>query len=177
MKIRIYLAVVFVFSMALGSTQARVRPQRTAPPDITTKAVAAAQAFLATLDARQRAAVVMPLNKDTRSRWSNLPNGAAGLTFKRNGVKLGDLAAVQQRAALDLVGAALSRMGYEKVINIVNAEEEFARTTVELHTAQRNPAKFGYAKSYGWSEDKARQAAEPEGQEFNDYLRETWFRF
>src|SRR5262245_6477511 len=42
---------------------------------------------------------------------------------------------------------------------------------------QRNPAKFGYAQSYGWSEDKARQAAEPEGQEFNDYLRETWFRF
>ena len=42
---------------------------------------------------------------------------------------------------------------------------------------QRNPAKFGYADSYGWSEDKARQAAEPEGQEFNDYLRETWFRF
>ena len=42
---------------------------------------------------------------------------------------------------------------------------------------QRNPAKFGYAKSYGWSEDKARQAAEPEGQEFNDYLRETWFKF
>jgi nitroreductase len=42
---------------------------------------------------------------------------------------------------------------------------------------QRNAAKFGYADSYGWSEDKARQAAEPEGQEFNDYLRETWFRF
>jgi FMN reductase [NAD(P)H] len=42
---------------------------------------------------------------------------------------------------------------------------------------QRNPAKFGFAQSYGWSEDKARQAAEPEGQEFNDYLRETWFRF
>jgi FMN reductase [NAD(P)H] len=42
---------------------------------------------------------------------------------------------------------------------------------------QRNPPKFGYAESYGWSEDKARQAAEPEGQEFNDYLRETWFKF
>jgi FMN reductase [NAD(P)H] len=42
---------------------------------------------------------------------------------------------------------------------------------------QRNPAKFGYAESYGWSEDKARQAAEPEGQEFNAYLRETWFNF
>jgi len=68
MKIRVYLAVLFVFSLALGSTQARVRPQRTAPPDITAKAVAAAKVFLATLDARQQAAVVVPLNKDTRSR-------------------------------------------------------------------------------------------------------------
>jgi Protein of unknown function (DUF3500) len=143
MKIRVYLAVLLVFSLALGSTQARVRPQRTAPPDITAKAVAAAKAFLATLDARQQAAVVVPLNKDTRSRWHNLPNGAAGLTFKRNGVKLGDLTPVQQRAALDLVGAALSRMGYEKVINIVNAEEVFARSSVELHAAQHNPASFG----------------------------------
>src|SRR5262245_21642526 len=133
MKIRVYLAVIFVFSLALGSIQARVRPQRTAPPDMTAKAVAAAKAFLAPLDARQQAAVVAPLNKDTRSRWHNLPNGAVGLTFKRNGMKLGDLTPVQQRAALDLVGAALSRMGYEKVINIINAEEVFARSSVELH--------------------------------------------
>ena len=28
---------------------------------------------------------------------------------------------------------------------------------------QRNPARFGYADFYGWSEDKARQAAQPEG--------------
>ena len=40
---------------------------------------------------------------------------------------------------------------------------------------QRNPAKFGYANAYGWSEDKARQAAEPEGQEFAEHVRETWF--
>jgi hypothetical protein len=143
MKIRIYVALVFVFSLALDFTQARVRPQRTAPPNITSKAVAAAKAFLATLDARQQATVVAPLNKDTRSRWHNLPNGAVGLTFKRNGVKLGDLTPVQQRAALELVGAALSRTGYEKVINIINADEEFARTSAELHAAQRNPASFG----------------------------------
>jgi nitroreductase len=40
---------------------------------------------------------------------------------------------------------------------------------------QRNPARFGYADFYGWSEDKARQAAEPEGEEFAGYLRKTWF--
>lgn len=39
------------------------------------------------------------------------------------------------------------------------------------------PAKFGYADFYGWSEDKARQAAAPEGDLFADYLRKTWFSF
>ena len=40
---------------------------------------------------------------------------------------------------------------------------------------QRNPAKFGYADFYGWSEDKARQAAEPEGALFASHVKGTWF--
>jgi nitroreductase len=39
---------------------------------------------------------------------------------------------------------------------------------------QRNPAKFGHADFYGWSEDKARQAAEPEGALFASHVRKTW---
>jgi hypothetical protein len=42
---------------------------------------------------------------------------------------------------------------------------------------QRNPAKFGYADFYGWSEDKARQAAESEGASFASYVKQTWFSF
>jgi nitroreductase len=42
---------------------------------------------------------------------------------------------------------------------------------------QRNPAKFGHADFYGWSEDKARQAAEPEGARFAAHVKETWFSF
>jgi hypothetical protein len=34
---------------------------------------------------------------------------------------------------------------------------------------------FGYASSYGWSEDKARQAARPEGHDFPAYLRTRGF--
>jgi FMN reductase [NAD(P)H] len=40
---------------------------------------------------------------------------------------------------------------------------------------QRAPDKFGYAPFYGWSEDKARQATEPEGQSFPIYLRARGF--
>jgi nitroreductase len=42
---------------------------------------------------------------------------------------------------------------------------------------QRNPTKFGYADFYGWSEDKARQAAEPEGASFAAYVRGHGFSF
>jgi len=35
---------------------------------------------------------------------------------------------------------------------------------------QRSPNLFGYASFYGWSEDKARQATQPEGQNFASYL-------
>jgi len=42
---------------------------------------------------------------------------------------------------------------------------------------QRNPKKFGYADFYGWSEDKARQAAEPEGASFAAYVRAHGFYF
>jgi nitroreductase len=43
--------------------------------------------------------------------------------------------------------------------------------------AQRNPNKFGYADFYGWSEDKARQAAEPEGASFAAFVRAHGFSF
>jgi FMN reductase [NAD(P)H] len=40
---------------------------------------------------------------------------------------------------------------------------------------QRAPDRFGYAEFYGWSEDKARQAASPEGAAFPLYLRAHGF--
>jgi len=40
---------------------------------------------------------------------------------------------------------------------------------------QRLPEIFGYVSPYGWSEDKTRQAARPEGQDFPAYLRARGF--
>jgi len=42
---------------------------------------------------------------------------------------------------------------------------------------QRAPDRFGYADPYGWSEDKARQAAQPEGAAFPPWLRAHGFTF
>jgi FMN reductase [NAD(P)H] len=40
---------------------------------------------------------------------------------------------------------------------------------------QRDPARFGTASAYGWSEDKARQAAQPEGAAFAKHISDTGF--
>jgi FMN reductase [NAD(P)H] len=40
---------------------------------------------------------------------------------------------------------------------------------------QRSPEVFGHTAFYGWSEDKARQATEPEGLSFSAYLRTHGF--
>jgi nitroreductase len=42
---------------------------------------------------------------------------------------------------------------------------------------QRSPEDFGYAPFYGWSEDKARQATQAEGQGFSRYLGARGFTF
>lgn len=42
---------------------------------------------------------------------------------------------------------------------------------------QRDPARFGTADFYGWSEDKARQAMTPEGSGFALWLKEHGFSF
>jgi FMN reductase [NAD(P)H] len=42
---------------------------------------------------------------------------------------------------------------------------------------QRDPARFGAAEFYGWSEDKARQAMTPEGKGFARYLTAHGFTF
>jgi uncharacterized protein DUF3500 len=139
-----------VFLVAAVAVSGAVPAQRAVPAaSPTARAVDAARAFLATMDDRQRAKVALPLNADTRKVWSNLPTGIAmqvGAT-ERNGLKLGDLTPAQQNAALALVGTALSRAGYEKVTDIVNADQ-----ALELRSAPSRAAgskvKFGRAEFY-----------------------------
>jgi hypothetical protein len=93
--------------------------------------VAAANAFLATLDPGQRARALGDLTATTRANWSNLPTGTrlqSGATA-RNGVKLGELSPAQEQAALALVAAPLSASGYQKVLSIVAADQVLENAT------------------------------------------------
>jgi nitroreductase/FMN reductase [NAD(P)H] len=50
------------------------------------------------------------------------------------------------------------------------------REEAQPYAAQRSVKKFGVAEPYGWSEDKARQYAQPERADFAAYVRRIGFK-
>ena len=98
--------------------------------------VAAATAFLATLSDTQRAAVSLAYPSDQQvataanfsgrlgeqfgaSVWSNYPIS----DVIRPGLKLGDLSDAQRQAAQALLAATFSKGGYQKILNIMAADQ------------------------------------------------------
>ena len=113
------------------------------------RVLAAAEAFLGTLTSEQRAKANLDLNAKTRTVWSNLPTGIAmqvGAT-ERNGLKLGDMNAAQEKAAMTLVASALSREGYEKVTAVVDADELLEQQSAPMRAATQR-IRFGRKEFY-----------------------------
>jgi Protein of unknown function (DUF3500) len=95
------------------------------PANETAKIVFAANAFLASLDAGQRRSVMYAFDDEQqRARWSNLPTGFA----PRGGVALKNMTPAQRAAAMNLVATALSKKGYEKVLQIMEGDEVLKRS-------------------------------------------------
>jgi len=115
------LCLILTVSIAVGFMRRTIStPQSPATRSaVTTRVVAAANAFLATLSADERGRGTFDLNSSQLTGWSNLPSGA----YKRNGLRLGDMTERQRQAALALVAAVLSREGYQKVTDIMNGDE------------------------------------------------------
>jgi hypothetical protein len=92
------------------------------PAAATARAVAAANAFLDALDAQQREKALYEFGSTRKPRWSNLPASMV----PRNGVRLGDLTKAQRALAMDAVAAVLSKGGYQKIVDIVDADQKLA---------------------------------------------------
>src|SRR5262249_55650228 len=98
-------------------------------PDVTggdqtvAEAVAKANAFLESLDAQQRGKVLFEFDRAQKPSWSNLPV----TMVPRNGLPLGELTRPQRAAALDALAAVLSKRGYQKVIDIMNADDQLVK--------------------------------------------------
>ena len=114
------LTVVAVTALA---QQAATRPPAAdtsrAAADAPGRIVAAAQDVLKALDATGRAAVQFPLDGPQKTRWSNLPSPM----FERRGLRLADVTPPQRAAVMKLLATALSRDGYQKVLNIMEGDE------------------------------------------------------
>src|SRR5690348_11621974 len=112
------IAIALAGSLTAGAfQQSRTTQGNQATTD---RVVAAANVFLQTLSAPQRAAGTFAFDApEKHNGWSNLPSGI----FQRKGVRLGDLNPQQLAAAMAVVQAALSKEGYQKVTDIMNGDE------------------------------------------------------
>jgi hypothetical protein len=107
--------VAILLLLSMGAAMAQTAASRT---------VAAANAFLATLDQKQRQSLLFAFDDEKqRVRWSNLPVRMV----PRAGLSMGELTAAQRSAAMALLSSALSRRGFEKVQQIVQADETLKR--------------------------------------------------
>jgi hypothetical protein len=91
----------------------------TAPADVTARIVASAQSLVNVLDAAGRAKVQFPFDGPQKTRWSNLPSPM----FQRQGLRLADVNAAQRAAVMTLLSTALSKDGYQKVLEIMRGDE------------------------------------------------------
>src|SRR5579859_6508634 len=87
----------------------------------TPKIVSTANAFLGSLDEKQRQGATFAFDDEKqRARWSNLPT----TMVPRGGLPMKDLNEKQRAAAMALVASALSARGFEKVQQIMDGDEE-----------------------------------------------------
>jgi hypothetical protein len=111
-----------------------IAPAQTAS-NVAPAIVAAANTFLSSLDDAQRTKALFDFNDAAqRVKWSNLPT----TMVPRAGLKMGDLSAPQRKAAMALLAAALSKRGYEKVLAIVEGDEQ-----LKASSGGRGGAMFG----------------------------------
>src|SRR5687767_15690248 len=88
------------------------------PKSAATMAKAANQ-FLDSLSADQKAKAAMPFDSEDRLRWHFIPNEM----FPRKGLMIKDMNEAQRRLAHDLLRTGLSARGYNKVTAIIELED------------------------------------------------------
>lgn len=118
-------AVYLSQSAPAPAVHAAEDPKKDEPKKLATPAagaVAAANTFLDSLDAKLKEKAALKYDSDKKPKWSNLP-----VSFTpRNGVKLGELTKEQREKAMAVVAAVLSKDGYQKVIDIMDGDQQLA---------------------------------------------------
>ena len=128
------VTIVAIVISALLPAVTRAQSVSDIPVESTTasQATEAGAAFVASLRAAQRDAVVHALDAEERSGWSNIPM----FTHPRPGLRIRDLTIDQRLALHELLRASLSSQGYQKVSNIIRLDSIHGAR--ELANLERN---------------------------------------
>ena len=130
------LRSVLFFAAVAGCDTSRLEARAA---DQTQSIVGAAHALLDTLDNTERGKVSFNFDDAAqRVRWSNLPVSMA----EHRGLRMGDLKPTQREAVMNLLATALSKMGYEKVVGIVESDEVLKQASTS------GAARFGRDEYY-----------------------------
>ena len=122
--VALFVGVALYASRGLPPAAAPALADEGKPAAATERAVKAANAFLDALDAKQRDKAMYEFGSERKSGWSNLPVPIV----PRNGVRLGDLTDAQRKLAMDAVAAVLSKEGFHKVVDIMDADQNLAES-------------------------------------------------
>tara|TARA_B110000438_G_scaffold250971_1_gene255117 strand:- start:345 stop:1418 length:1074 start_codon:yes stop_codon:yes gene_type:complete len=104
---------------------------------------AAANAFLASLNAEQRTEAVRPFDHEGRKKWTNLP----GSRFRDEGLTFGDMTEDQRKLGHRLVQCGLSSQGYQKVTGIMRVDDYLWSKIEDPSTL---PPGFDFGSGYYW---------------------------
>jgi len=122
-KLSFVVVAVLLVAVFAGPTFAQTATEKTVAPtaaDVVKKTVDAANAFLKSVDEKQREKAMFSFtDDDQRDNWSNLPVG----NVPRGGLRWGDLDATQKAAAMEMLKAALSENGVQQVVDNMNGDE------------------------------------------------------
>ena len=116
-----------------------------------------AESFLKSLDDQQKEQATMPYGSNERVEWHFIPMET------RKGLVLSDMDAAQRTAALRLVRAALSEVGYDKTSKIMLLESVLREMEGEGRRFARDPQKY-YVTIFGKP-----SASEPWGLSFEGH--------
>jgi len=96
----------------------------------------AATRWIATLDDAQKTRGRRPFTDGSRTDWHFVPKP------ERKGVQLRDMTPAQEQAALQLLGAALSEVGYDKARTIMSLDEILRRLEGSRAKNVRDPKRY-----------------------------------
>jgi len=106
-----------------------------------------AEAFIGTLDDKQKTVALMPYGSADRVDWHFIPKKT------RKGLVIREMNSAQRTAALRLVKAALSEAGYDKASKIMLLEGVLRKLEGEDRNWERDPHKY-YMTIFGTPSDK-----------------------